>query len=62
MQVVIQVLHLKVMAHFTRQMDINNVFIYEANHIYIVVPIYNFIEHTDNYSDTSGSLWQFKRD
>ena len=26
------------------------------------MPIYNLIEYTDNYSDTSGSLWQFKRD
>ena len=24
--------------------------------------MYNLIEYTDNYSDTSGSLWQFKRD
>ena len=26
------------------------------------MPIYNLIEHSDNYSGTSGSLWQFKRD
>ena len=26
------------------------------------MPMYNLIEHSDNYSDTSGSLWQFKRD
>ena len=24
--------------------------------------IYNLIEYSDNYSDTSGSLWEFKRD
>ena len=24
--------------------------------------MYNLIEYTNNYSDTSGSLWQFKRD
>ena len=24
--------------------------------------LYNFIKYIDNYSDTSGSLWQFKRD
>ena len=23
--------------------------------------MYNLIEHSDNYSDTSGSLWQFKK-
>ena len=26
------------------------------------MPMYNFIKYSDNYSDTSGSLWQFKRD
>ena len=26
------------------------------------MPTYNLIENSDNYSDTSGSLWQFKRD
>ena len=26
------------------------------------MPIYNLIEYSDNYSNTSGSLWQFKRD
>ena len=24
--------------------------------------MYNLIEYSDNYSDTHGSLWQFKRD
>ena len=24
--------------------------------------MYNLIEYSDNYSDTSGSLWNFKRD
>ena len=41
---------------------INDIFVDEANHIYIAVPMYNLIEYSDNYSDTSGSLWQFKRD
>ena len=26
------------------------------------MPMYNLIEYSDNYSDISGSLWQFKRD
>ena len=26
------------------------------------MPMYNFIKYSDNYSDTSGSLWDFKRD
>ena len=37
-------------------------FIDEANHIYIAMPMQNLIEYSNNYSDTSGSLWQFKRD
>ena len=41
---------------------INDIFVDEANHIYIAMPMYNLIEYSNNYSDTSGSLWQFKRD
>ena len=26
------------------------------------MPIYNLIEYSGNYSNTSGSLWDFKRD
>ena len=26
------------------------------------MPMYNLIEYSDNYSDTSGTLWQFARD
>ena len=26
------------------------------------MPMYNLIEYSDNYSDTSGSLWHIKRD
>ena len=26
------------------------------------MPIYNFIEYRDNYSKTSGSLWQYYKD
>ena len=26
------------------------------------MPMYNLIEYSHNYSDTSGSLWDFKRD
>ena len=25
------------------------------------MPMYNLIEYRDSYSDTSGSLWNFKR-
>ena len=30
---------------------VNNVFVDEANHIYIAMPMYNLIEYIDNYSD-----------
>ena len=42
--------------------EITETFIDEATHINITMPMYNLIEYSDNYSDTSGSLWQFKRD
>ena len=41
---------------------INDVFVDRTEHIYIAMPMYNLIECSDNYSDTAGSLWQFKRD
>ena len=37
-------------------------FVDNANHIYIAMPMYNLIKYSDNYSDTSGRLWQCKRD
>ena len=42
--------------------EINETFVDDAQHINIAMPMYNLIEYSDNYSDTSGSLWQFKRD
>ena len=41
---------------------INDIFVDEANHIYIAMPMHNLIEYSNNYSDTSRSLSQFKRD
>ena len=54
----------KICAPFsTCKTEINDVFIDEANHTYIVtMPMYKSIECNGNYSDTSRSLWQFKRD
>ena len=46
----------------TCKTKINDVFVDEANRIYIAMTMYSLIEYSDNYSDTSGSLWQFKRD
>ena len=41
---------------------INNTDIDDAHDIDIVMPMYNFIEYSNNYSKTSGSLWQYYKD
>ena len=33
-----------------------------AENLDIIMLMYNLIEYSDNYADSSGSLWQFKRD
>ena len=42
--------------------EINNTQIDNAKDIDIVMPMYNLIEYSDNYSKTYGSLWQYYRD
>ena len=42
--------------------EINDTFVDYADFINITMPMYNLIEYSDNYSDTSGILWGFKRD
>ena len=42
--------------------EISETFVNTAENTNIAMPMYNLIEYSDNYSDTSGSLWQFKRD
>ena len=47
-------------APFTKCINrINNTEIDNANNIDIVMPIYNLTEYSDNYSKTSGSLYQY---
>ena len=41
---------------------INNTDIDNAHDIDIVMPMDNLIEYSDNYSKTSGSLWQYYKD
>ena len=41
---------------------INNKGIDNAQDIDVVMPMYNLIEYSDNYSKTSGSLWQYYKD
>ena len=50
-------------APFTKWVThINDEHVDNAENLDVVMPMYNLIEYSDNYSDTSGSLWQFKRD
>ena len=42
--------------------EIDGTLVDEANLINVTMPMYNLIKYSDNYSDTSGSLWSFKRD
>ena len=55
-------LHLKIAHNFLHVKQINDVFVDKTNHIYLAVPMCNLIGYSDNYSDTLGSLWQFKRE
>ena len=53
----------KIYAPFEKyRTEIKETFVDEADFIKITMPMYNLIEYSDNYSDTSGSFWQFKRD
>ena len=50
-------------APFTKCISrINNTEIDNAKDIDIVMPMYNLIEYSDNYSKTSGSLYQYYKD
>ena len=50
-------------APFTKCISrINNTDIDDAQDIDIAMPMYNLIEYNDNYSITSGSLWQYYKD
>ena len=42
--------------------EINNTQIDNCKDVDIIMPMYNLIEHSDNYAKTSGSLWQYYRD
>ena len=54
---------LKNCAPFTKCINrINNTAIDNAQDIVIIMPMYNLIEYSDNYSKTSGILWQFCED
>ena len=50
-------------APFTKCISrINNTEIDNAHDIDIVMPMYNLVQYSDNYSKTSGTLWQYYKD
>ena len=54
---------LKNYAPFTKSISkINNTEIDNAQDIDIVMPMFNLIKCSDNYSKTSGSLWQYYKE
>ena len=54
---------LKNCAPFTKcNLEINDEHVDTAENLDIVMPIYNLIEYSDNYQDSSAALYQYKRD
>ena len=48
---------------FTRCVThLNSEHVETAENLDLIMNLYNLIKYSDNYSDTSGSLWQYKRD
>ena len=46
----------------TCNVNINDEHVEKAEDLDIVMPMYNLLEYSDNYQDSTGSLHQFKRD
>ena len=42
--------------------EINNTQVNNAKDLDIIMPMYNFLEYSKNYSDTTGSFYRFSRD
>ena len=56
-------LALKICAPFTKcNLEINDEHVDTAENLDIVMPMYNLIEYSDNYQDSSATLYQYKRD
>ena len=56
-------LALKNCAPFTKcNLEINDEHVDTAENLHIVMPMYNLIEYSDNYQDSSATLYQYKRD
>ena len=46
----------------TCDVTINDEYIEKAEDLDIVMPMYNLLEYSDNYQNSTGSLYHFKRD
>ena len=56
-------LALKKCAPFAKcNLEINDEYVYTAENLDMVMPMYNLIEYSDNYQDSSATLYQYKRD
>ena len=56
-------LALKNCAPFTKcNLEINDVYVDTVEKLDIVMPMYNLIEYSDNYQDSSATLYQYKQD
>ena len=56
-------LALKNCAPFTKcNLEINDEHVDTAENLDILMPLYNLIEYSDNYQDSSATLYQYKRD
>ena len=56
-------LALKTWAPFTKcNLEINDEHVDTAENLNIVMPMYNLIEYSDNYQDSSATFYQYKRD
>ena len=56
-------LALKNCAPFTKcNLEINDKHVDTAENLDITMPMYNLIEYSDNYQDSSATLYQYKRD
>ena len=40
---------------------INHEYVETTENLDIIMPMYNLLEYSDNYADSSGSLWQLKK-
>ena len=50
-------------APFTKcNLEINDEHVDTAENLDITMPMYNLIEYSDNYQDSSATLYQYKRD